>query len=82
MKVVEARALMQLSIIETIHEMRICDKNEVAQFIAKSVDNPKEVLFVCVSINSWIACNKLQGNVIIPLNKISALVAGSIKRQL
>ncbi len=60
------QAKAQLMMIELIYGLKIINRDEVAGFIAANVDNNRQVLTICSSLNSWILLNKKKGEVVIP----------------
>ncbi len=48
------QAKAQLMMIEKIYGLKIINRDEVAGLIASNVDNNRQVLTVCSSLNSWI----------------------------
>lgn len=66
MSEVEERTKAQLMMIEQVYSLKIANRDEVASLIAANVDNDRQVLTICTSLNSWILLNRKQGNVVIP----------------
>ncbi len=60
------QAKAQLMMIEQIYGLKIINRDEVAGLIAANVDNNRQVLTICSSLNSWILLNKKKGDVVIP----------------
>ncbi len=56
----------QLMMIEKICGLKIINRDEVADLIPPNVDNNRQVLTICSSLNSWIFLNKKKGDVIVP----------------
>jgi hypothetical protein len=67
------QANAQLMMIEKIYDLKIINRDEVAGLIASNVDNNRQVLTICSSLNSWILLNKKKGDVIIPQQVLSRL---------
>ena len=67
------QAKAQLMMIEQIYDLKIINRDEVADFIASNVDNNRQVLTICSSLNSWILLNKKKGNIVIPQEVLSRL---------
>jgi hypothetical protein len=67
------QAKAQLMMIEQIYDLKIINRDEVAGLIASNVDNNRQVLNICSSLNSWILLNKKKGNVVIPQEVLSRL---------
>ena len=67
------QAKAQLMMIEQIYDLKIINRDEVAGLIASKVDNNKQVLTICSSLNSWILLNKKKGDVVIPQEVLSRL---------
>ncbi len=67
------QAKAQLMMIEQIYGLKIINRDEVAGFIAANVDNNRQVLTICSSLNSWILLNKKKGEVVIPREVLSRL---------
>ncbi len=68
------QAKAQLMMIEKIYGLKIINRDEVAELIASNVDNNRQVLTVCSSLNSWILLNKKKGDVVIPQEVLSFLL--------
>ncbi len=67
------QAKAQLMMIEQIYDLKIINRDEVARLIASNVDNNRQVLTICSSLNSWIFLNKKKGDVVIPQEVLSRL---------
>ncbi len=67
------QAKAQLMMIEQIYGLKIINRDEVAGLIAANVDNNRQVLTICSSLNSWILLNKKKGDVVIPRDVLSGL---------
>jgi hypothetical protein len=67
------QAKAQLMMIEQIYGLKIINRDEVAGLIASNVDNKRQVLTICSSLNSWILLNKKKGDVVIPQEVLSRL---------
>ena len=67
----QAKALLMM--IEKIYDLKIINRDEVAGLIASKVDNNRQVLTICSSLNSWILLNKKKGDVVIPEDVLSRL---------
>jgi len=67
------QAKAQLMMIEQIYDMKIINSDEVPGLIASNVDNNRQVLTICSSLNSWILLNKKKGDVVIPHEVLSRL---------
>ena len=67
------QAKAQLMMIEQIYDLKIINRDEVAGLIASNVDNNRQVLTICSSLNSWILLNKKKGDVVIPEDVLSRL---------
>ncbi len=67
------QAKAQLMMIEQIYRLKIINRDEVATLIAANVDNDRQVLTICSSLNSWILLNKKRGDVVIPREVLSRL---------
>jgi len=66
MSEIEERAKAQLMMIEQVYGIKLTNRDEVAKLIASNVDNDRQVLTICSSLNSWVLLNKKRGNVTIP----------------
>ncbi len=55
------QAKAHLMMIEQIYGLKIINRDEVAGLIAANVDNNRQVLTICSSLNSWILLNKKKG---------------------
>jgi hypothetical protein len=67
------QAKAQLMMIEKIYGLNIINRDEVAGLIASNVDNNRQVLTICSSLNLWILLNKKKGDVVIPQEVLSRL---------
>ncbi len=67
------QAKAQMMMIEQIYGLKIINREEVAGLIAANVDNERQVLTICSSLNSWILLNKKKGDVVIPREVLSRL---------
>ena len=67
------QAKAQLMMIEKIYDLKIINLDEAAGLIASNVDNNRQVLTICSSLNSWILLNKKKGDVVIPEDVLSRL---------
>lgn len=67
------QAKAQIMMIEQIYDLKIINRDEVAGLIATNVDNERQVLTICSSLNSWILLNKKKGDVAIPREVLSRL---------
>jgi len=70
---IDEQAKAQLMMIEKIYDLKIINRDEVAGLIASNVDNNRQVLTICSSLNSWILLNKKEGDVVIPQGVLSRL---------
>lgn len=73
MNELEDRAKAQLMMIEQVYALKITNRDEVARLIASKVDNDRQILSICTSLNYWVLLNKKKGNVVIPQEVISEL---------
>ncbi len=67
------QAKAQMMMIEQIYGLKIINRDEVAGLIAVNLDNERQVLTICSSLNSWILLNKKKGDVVIPREVLSRL---------
>ena len=67
------QAKAQLMMIEKIYDLKIINLDEVAGLIAWNVDNNRQVLTICSSLNSWILLNKKKGDIVIPKEVLSRI---------
>jgi len=67
------QAKAQLMMIEQIYDLKIINREEIAGLIASNVDNNRQVLTICSSLNSWIFLNNKKGDVLIPQDVLSRL---------
>lgn len=51
MSEIEERAKAQLMMIEQMYALKITNHDEAAKLIAESVDNDRQVLTICTSLN-------------------------------
>ncbi len=71
---IEQQAKAQLMMIEKIYSLKLTNRDEIAQLIARKVDNDRQVLTICTSLNSWVLLNRKSGNVVIPREIILKLL--------
>ncbi len=71
---IEEQSKAQLMMIEQIYGLKIINRDEVAGLIAANVDNDRQVLTICSSLNSWILLNKKKGDVVIPRDVVLRLL--------
>jgi hypothetical protein len=74
-KEIEDRALGQMMVIERTYDVKIANREEAARMISKAIENPRQVLLICTSLNSWVAMNGLQGEITIPPSLLGRLLA-------
>jgi len=67
------QAKAQLMMIEKIYDLNIINSDEVVGLIASNVDNNRQILTICSSLNSWILLNKKKGDIVIPKEVLSRL---------
>jgi len=67
------QAKAQLMMIEKIYDLNIINSDEVVGLIASNVDNNRQILTICSSLNSWILLNKKKGDIVIPKEVLSQL---------
>jgi len=67
------QAKAQLMMIEKIYGLKIMNRDEIAGHIAANVDNNRQVLTICSSLNSWILLNKKKDDIVIPHEVLSRL---------
>jgi hypothetical protein len=60
------QVLSQLRMIEVSHDVIIKNLTSIAKIIVANVKTNSQALQVCTAINTWIAINGMQGNVIVP----------------
>jgi hypothetical protein len=72
---IEDRALGQMMVIERTYDVKIANRQEVARMISRAVENPRQVLLICTSLNSWVAMNGLRGEITIPSSLLERLLA-------
>ncbi len=60
--------------IEQAYGIKIKNREEAARIIADKADDPRQVLAICTSLNSWIAMNHCQGEFDIPSKLLNSLL--------
>jgi hypothetical protein len=60
------QVLSQLRMIEVSHDLTIANLTGIAKIIIANVENKSQALQVCTAINTWIAINAMQGNIVVP----------------
>jgi len=73
----EERARSQLMAIELAYGITIKNRDDAARIIADRVEDPRQVLSICTSLNSWVAVNRCQGEVAIPSKLLNSLLDGA-----
>lgn len=73
MNEIEERTKAHLMMIEQVYALKIANRDEVAGLIASEVDNDRQVLTICTSLNSWVLLNRKSGNIVIPREVLSRL---------
>ncbi len=73
----EERARSQLMAIEQAYGIKIKNRDDAARIIADRVEDPRRVLSICTSLNSWIALNNCQGEFDIPSKLLDSLLDGA-----
>jgi hypothetical protein len=63
--------------IEQAYKIKIKNREEAARIIADKVDDQRQVLSICTSLNSWIALNNCQGEFDIPSKLLDSLLDGA-----
>jgi hypothetical protein len=74
---IEERAKAQLMVIEKVHDIEIENRDEVASFIARESHDLGQVLTICTALNSWIAVNSVQENIVITGDLLSMILENS-----
>lgn len=74
MSEIESRIQAQLTVIEQVYSIKIQNKDEIIRLISDRIDNPKQVLMICTSLNTWIANSNKQGNIVIPQGVILSIL--------
>jgi hypothetical protein len=69
-----ARASAQLKTIEIIHDVLFTNKKKIARMIADGIQNERQVLQVCTSINLWVAGSGIKGETEIPEDLIAEIL--------
>ena len=60
------QVLSQLRMIEVSHDLTITNLTGIAKIIIANVENKSQALQVWTAINTWIAINAMQGNIVVP----------------
>ena len=63
--------------IELAYGITIKNRDDAARIIADRVEDPRQVLSICTSLNSWVAVNRCQGEVAIPSKLLNSLLDGA-----
>ena len=67
-----------LNVIETMHELKIVNLEEVIEAITEKTQDENKILTICTALNTWVALNAaLGGEVEIPREVVNGL-AGKI----
>jgi hypothetical protein len=74
-KEIEDRALGQMMVIEKTYDIKIANRQEAARMISMAVEDTRQVLLICSSLNSWVAMNGLRGEITIPSSLLERLLA-------
>jgi len=60
----------ELDLIEKVYELKIKNKEELAEEILRKSNEGHDILFLCTIVNSWIAQNYKPREIKVPLNII------------
>lgn len=74
MSEIERRMRAQLMIIEQVYDIEIQNLDEIISLTADKIDDVRQVLMICTSLNTWIANNNLQGAVSVPRAVVLSLI--------
>lgn len=65
----------QLMMIETVHGIRIVNRDRLIDTIARKAGDRKTASFITAAINSWVAVNGIRGDIEIPGDVIRQILA-------
>jgi len=65
----------QLMMIETVHEIRLVNRDRHIDTIAGNAGDRRTASFVTAAINSWVAVNRIRGEIEIPGDVIRQILA-------
>jgi len=64
----------QLMMIETVHGIRIVNRDRLIDTIAGNAGDRRTASFVTAAINSWVAVNRIQGETVIPDDVVAKIL--------
>jgi hypothetical protein len=73
MRKMEERAISQLIAIERVHAIKIQNKEDIARLISEKVNDSRQILEICSSLNLWVVMNKKEGDVTIPHEALESI---------
>jgi len=71
--IIEERLISHLTTIETVYNITINNKEEVAKWIADSISDEKNALTIATSLNTWVMMNNTGGSITIPMGTVKEL---------
>lgn len=71
--IIEERLISHLTTIETVYNITINNKEEVAKWIADSISDEKNALTIATSLNTWVMMNNTGGSITIPISVVKEL---------
>jgi hypothetical protein len=71
--IIEERLISHLTTIETVYNITINNKEEVAKWIAGSISDEKNALTIATSLNTWVMMSNTGGSITIPISVVKEL---------
>jgi hypothetical protein len=71
--IIEERLISHLTTIETVYNITINNKEEVAKWIADSISDEKNALTIATSLNTWVMMSNTGGSITIPISVVKEL---------
>ncbi|MFV9630978.1 MAG: hypothetical protein ACNYWM_07930 [Methanosarcinales archaeon] len=71
--ILEKRLISHLTTIETVYNITINNKEEVAKWIVDSISDEKNALTIATSLNTWVMMNNTGGSITIPISVVKEL---------
>ena len=71
--IIEERLISHLTTIETVYNITINNKEEVAKWIADSISDEKNALTIATSLNTWVMMKNTGGSITIPISVVKEL---------
>ncbi len=74
MNEIASRMRAQLTVIEQIYDIKIQNKDEIIRLAVENINDPRRVLALCTSLNTWAANNCIKGDIVMPLEVVISAI--------